>query len=133
MEKQSKPKDQDEKLDKICREIEKRTQYIKKNSWFDRFMTKTHQANYHYSRGEGVVAKYQVTDACKGCGTCEKVCPTNNIHVSDGRAVFGNDCLSCLACTQNCPVNAIRLAGEKSMTRYRNPEVQLFEIMEANK
>lgn len=64
MEKQSKPKDQDEKLGKICQEIKARTQYIKKNSWFDRFMTKTYQANYHYLRGEGVVEKYQVTDAC---------------------------------------------------------------------
>lgn len=72
------------------------------------------QANYHYSRGESVVAKYQVTNACKGCGTCEKVCPTNNVHISGGRPVFGSDCLSCLACTQNFLVNVIRLAGEKA-------------------
>lgn len=133
MEKQKKPDNQDEKLQEICKDIEQTKHFIKKNNWFDRFMTKTHQASYHYSRGVGVTDKLHINESCIGCGVCEKVCPTKNITIRDRKPTFGKDCLSCLACVQNCPNQAITLDTQKSNTRYRNPTVELAEIIEANK
>lgn len=75
--------------------------------------------------------KFMVEDACNACGTCAMVCPVNNITV-DEKAKIGDKCVECLACTHNCPQNAIRVRGEKSRARYRNDNVSLQEIIEAN-
>ena len=78
----------------------------------------------------------RVTDACVGCGICEKVCPSGSIRVADGKAVHtpGN-CQTCLACVHACPQKAIGLAiPEKNPNaRYRNAHISLQEIMEANR
>lgn len=77
----------------------------------------------------------RVTDACMGCGICEKVCPSGSIRVVNGKAVHtpGN-CQTCLACVHACPQKAIGLAmPEKNPNaRYRNEHISLQEIMEAN-
>lgn len=72
-----------------------------------------------------------VEDHCNGCKVCEKVCPMNNIEVRQ-KPEFGHRCIGCYACTHNCPQNAIRLNGEKSKARFRNSQVELKEIIEAN-
>lgn len=77
----------------------------------------------------------RVTDACIGCGICEKVCPSGSIRVVDGKAVHtpGN-CQTCLACVHACPQKAIGLAvPEKNPNaRYRNEHITLSEIIAAN-
>ncbi len=72
-----------------------------------------------------------IEDHCNSCKVCEKVCPMKNIEVK-GKPKFGHQCISCYACTHNCPQNAIRLKGEKSKIRFRNNQVELREIIEAN-
>lgn len=132
MEKQKQPKDQEDKLHQICLDISNRKEYIKKNSIIDRFMTKTHQVSYHYSRGEGMTKDFIVSESCVGCGICKKVCPTNNIHIVNEKPIFRKDCLSCLACVQNCPQKVILLKKEKGKGRYRNPNIELQEIIDSN-
>lgn len=77
----------------------------------------------------------RVTDACVGCGICEKVCPSGSIRVVSGKAVHtpGN-CQTCLACVHACPQKAIGLAlPEKNPNaRYRNEHISLQEIIAAN-
>lgn len=52
---------------------------------------------------------YDVTQACTGCGRCEKRCRETAIFVQDGHAVIGVEaCLACGECARSCPVNAIR-------------------------
>lgn len=38
----------------------------------------------------------------------------------------------CLACVHHCPQNAVRVKGEKSRKRFKNENVSLSEILEAN-
>ncbi len=49
---------------------------------------------------------FHVTDACIGCGRCERRCPVNNIQV-DNKPSWGNRCTQCMACYHSCPVHAI--------------------------
>ena len=77
----------------------------------------------------------KVTDACVGCGICEKVCPSGSIRVVGGKAVpIPGNCQTCLACVHACPQKAIGLAvPEKNPNaRYRNEHITLNEIIAAN-
>lgn len=75
--------------------------------------------------------KFTIETKCNLCGTCAKVCPMKNVTVSN-KVTFGENCISCYGCTHNCPSNAIRVKGEKSKVRYRNPRITLKEIIDAN-
>ncbi|MDR1421914.1 MAG: EFR1 family ferrodoxin [Coriobacteriales bacterium] len=87
--------------------------------------------------GEKLVMKdtqaqsYSVNEACTQCGICARVCPAGNIRVFD-KVEFGDSCEWCLGCVHLCPKNAIHLKRERSAARWRNPDVSLNEIIEAN-
>jgi ferredoxin len=74
---------------------------------------------------------YIVNSQCVKCAVCARVCPVKNIEVTD-KVHFGVHCEACLACVHLCPQNAIHLKNEKSNKRWRNPEVSLAEIINAN-
>ena len=74
---------------------------------------------------------YIVTDDCNKCGVCAKVCPADNIMVTD-QATFFDHCEVCYACLHNCPQNAIHMETEKSAVRFRNGHVSLQDIIRAN-
>lgn len=58
---------------------------------------------------------YATTD-CIGCCKCAKVCPKNNITISNSSPQWHNNCIGCLACYHHCPTRAIRYG---SMTRHK--------------
>lgn len=67
--------------------------------------------------------KFVASDACIGCGKCEKLCPTNNISIRAGHPVWGNDCTHCMACICHCSTEAIEYGKiSKDKRRYRCPE-----------
>ena len=77
----------------------------------------------------------KISDACIGCGICEKVCPSGSIRVESGKAVHhAGNCQTCLACVHACPQKAIGLVmPEKNPhARYRNEHISLQEIIAAN-
>lgn len=74
---------------------------------------------------------YIVNDNCTRCGICTKVCPADNITVTD-KVHFANKCEVCYACLHNCPQNAIHMKNERSTVRFRNEHISLKEIIEAN-
>ncbi len=58
-------------------------------------------------------------DLCVGCSHCTGVCPTNAIHVEDGRPVLEpNRCVDCGRCYVACPVNAIYIEQDDFQTVY---------------
>lgn len=78
---------------------------------------------------------FTITDACTGCGVCVNVCPRGDYDLIEGRAVHtGGPCDFCLACVHNCPEQALGLTVPEANpdARYRNPQVSLRDLMQAN-
>ena len=75
--------------------------------------------------------EYIVNEDCILCGNCARVCPTNNINVTD-KVRFGLNCEVCYACIHNCPKTAIHLKNEKSAVRFRNEHVTLADLVKGN-
>jgi ferredoxin len=72
---------------------------------------------------------FWTTDACNGCGTCEKVCPVHNIILKDDVPQWQHACQQCVACIQYCPKEAIQYKDKtQNRKRYRNPHVRVSEI-----
>ena len=76
---------------------------------------------------------FSVASACKGCATCQKICPVGNIVMSDGKPVFQHKCEHCLACLHNCPASAIEWKNKtQGKARYRNTHVSLEDLIVFN-
>ena len=67
--------------------------------------------------------KFYATDACISCGKCERVCPTQNVRLENGRPVWGKKCTHCMACICRCPEEAIEYGKHsRGLPRYTFPE-----------
>jgi NADH-quinone oxidoreductase subunit F/NADP-reducing hydrogenase subunit HndC len=55
------------------------------------------------------LAGYQITELCKGCGLCKKVCPVEAISgdVKHLHNINQDTCIKCGACMGKCPFKAI--------------------------
>lgn len=99
--------------------------------------TAENMAKYHKQLAEKFLRKdtalsYTVNDDCIRCGICAKVCPANNITVSNEGVRFSDHCEVCYACLHNCPKTAIHLPVEAETLRFRNEHVTLADIIHAN-
>lgn len=67
--------------------------------------------------------KFYVTEECISCGLCESVCPLSNIHLVNGKPVWGTDCTHCMACICKCPKAAVEYGKmSKGKPRYMCPK-----------
>ena len=67
---------------------------------------------------------------CTSCGTCEQVCPVQNVKLVDGRPVWEGHCQECMACLQWCPVEAIEAGWiTRGRRRYRHPGFAAEDFM----
>ncbi len=51
----------------------------------------------------------EVTDACRGCGTCVEYCAFGAISIKDGKAVHSGQCRGCGRCERYCPNEAVTI------------------------
>ena len=75
---------------------------------------------------------YTVNDHCIRCGICAKVCPADNITVTENGVQFSDHCEVCYACLHNCPQSAIHMELEAGTTHFRNEHISLNDIIESN-
>lgn len=69
--------------------------------------------------------KFYAKNSCVGCGKCEHVCPLGNIHLEQGKPVWGTTCTHCMACICKCPVEAIEYGrATRNKQRYLCPPYQ---------
>ena len=74
--------------------------------------------------------KFRATEQCNGCGLCAKVCPVENITLTDNRPVWRHHCEQCMACLQWCPQDAIQMGrATEGRKRYHHPDFTAADFM----
>ena len=119
------------KLNSVINNINNKINYVSYPGIFKLILTNiilSYSARFFNGKS---AQKYIVNENCNNCGICVKVCPTGNIDIKD-KVIFNINCETCYSCIQNCPKNAIHLKNEKSGARFRNENVSINEIIQAN-
>ena len=72
---------------------------------------------------------FSVNQNCNGCGTCQKICPVNNIELVNGKPLWQHHCENCLACYNSCPQKAIYGPLVEENYYYRHPEMTIKDLI----
>jgi ferredoxin len=83
---------------------------------------------YKESRKHSLDSALWTNESCQKCGTCQRICPVHNIELSGSGPTWLGKCANCIRCYHMCPNEAIEL-GDDSMKRYKNPNVELEELL----
>ncbi len=94
-----------------------------------------HRKFEDYRNRNQVPDLFRITDECIGCGICSKVCPMKCFRIENQKSMrIPDGCISCMACIHACPMKAIalRIPEKNPRARYRNENISLCELIEAN-
>lgn len=108
---------------------------------YPKVMTPYMEVEKEYDKG------FYTDDRCMGCGTCAKVCPTQNISLQNKRPIWNHHCHGCNACVAYCPTKAVqfktppayeqlgtfiskRLCLPEKRKRYHHPFVKAIDLMQ---
>lgn len=73
---------------------------------------------------------FGVDEKCTSCAICEKICPAQNILITDGKPTWQHHCEQCFACLQWCPEEAIQYGKNTAKKkRYHHPEIKLQDML----
>ncbi len=102
--------------------------YKRKNS----FMRFINGINYATMTKPTFDKRFQLTEACTGCGICARICPTENItlNLQNKPEWESHSCQACFACLQWCPKIAIEYTkATVGVERYHHPNVKMRELL----
>jgi ferredoxin len=73
---------------------------------------------------------FRTDQNCTGCRRCEKICPVNNIEMSEGGPKWLHHCEQCFACLHWCPGRSIQF-GKSSIQRkrYHHPDIGISNML----
>ena len=126
-------KDAEGQIDAICADIQARKERrVKLTTELKEQMVFYHKTHAPKVINKNMALDYTVNDDCIRCGICAKVCPANNITVTEDGVCFSDHCEVCYACLHNCPQHAIHLPKEAGTTQFRNEHVTLADIVKSN-
>lgn len=94
------------RLDGVCADISARKQ-LKARHVFLLESIITLPFNPIWCKWKLTAKEFYAKDSCSGCGKCVKLCPLNNIRLSEKKPIWGTACTHCMACIGNCPKDAI--------------------------
>ena len=123
---------------KAVREYPRMSKFSRKK--YDSTMGPYLAVEHEYDKG------FYTDDRCKSCGICQKVCPTKNIIIKDGRPTWNHNCHGCNACVAYCPTKAIqfktpqaylelgtfiskKLCLPEKRKRYHHPAIKAKDLM----
>lgn len=137
-----------ERLEGIIKDIQKNTKSVNQKFLSDkrRGMQKHYAGSvkpdfvtgswfYRQGMASAVMKPYPDDKKCTGCGICEKICPTGNIQIKNGKAVHGNCCTACYACYHWCleQAHTVSMPILRGRKQYHHPDVEWQEIANQKK
>jgi len=87
--------------------------------------------NLSYNKFPKMDKEFWISGECNSCGICKKVCPMDNIVITDNGPQWQHRCHQCFACVQWCPKEIIQ-TGKKTpeYERYHHPDIKVKDIIE---
>lgn len=84
-----------------------------RGTWLDQLWAWTYKLAEGYARD-----RLHADNRCTACGLCERICPVQNIELSNGQPQFASRCMLCLRCLHACPQEAIQV-GRLTVGKFR--------------
>jgi len=112
-------KSANKKMNRVCKDIKKGK--VKKRGFnkVSNFIGKT-QSAYWPNIEEKKKSSIKVDSDCVKCRLCVKLCPMNNLNLTNKGIVHNNDCIFCYRCVNACPKKAITvLINKKPKIQYK--------------
>jgi ferredoxin len=121
-------KEENEKINQIAESI-KRNEIVKSNSRSGLLKKAVGGLLYNSFKPKDKDKNFWTDERCNGCGTCSKVCPANNITMSEGKPQWQHKCETCMACMQWCPQESIQYnKNTVKRGRYHHPDIKTNEL-----
>ena len=119
----------DRQIESIKKDIDSKKEYkLSKKSFTDvphieKILEKTMTRKFSIVVGEG----------CVGCQVCSRVCPQDNITLTEDKPVLADNYEFCLGCVHHCKSNVLNINKEQNPSeRFINPFIKLSEIIKSN-
>lgn len=84
-----------------------------REAWPDRLWAWSYKLAEGYARD-----RLYAGQECAACGLCERICPVQNVELSNGHPQFADHCMLCLRCLHACPQEAIQV-GRLTVGKFR--------------